>query len=117
MLSRPLDPSHRVPRLEAPPTPAGPPAEPVRPLEAHPLGTQPALPGGRTVEQSLELELARHPQRGLDVTLGQRALDLELLAGEHKPLAPQRAAHQLHHLLEQMGDVADGLVSDPPPSR
>jgi hypothetical protein len=36
LLSRPLDHRHRVARLEAPPTRAGPPPEPVRPLEADP---------------------------------------------------------------------------------
>jgi hypothetical protein len=73
---------------------------------------QRALPRGRAIDQPPELEPSAHREQRLDVARRQRPLDSEALVEADETLAPERRPHQLDHLLRQVRDVADGLVSD-----
>ena len=72
-----------------------------------------ALPRRLTVQQPTELEPARHRQRRLHVTRGQRALDLKAVLaaiGVDVPAPRKRAADQLDHPIGQVRKVRQRLV-------
>jgi len=63
-------------------------------------------------DQPLQTQLAKGTQHGIDVALGQRALDEEGFRRGNEGLAGERAANDVNERFRQMGEIAEGFVLD-----
>jgi hypothetical protein len=71
-----------------------------------------ALARGLGGEQRVEAEAAHGAEDGLDVAVGEIALDQESLRGGQELLAAEGAANEVDEVGRQVGDVAESLVPD-----
>ena len=63
-------------------------------------------------DEVVEAERLDHLEDGLDVAVGERSRDADGVGGGDEGLALERASDQVDEVIGQMGEVAEGLVSD-----
>ena len=71
-----------------------------------------ALARGLGGEQRVQAQAMHGPEHGLDVAVGEIALDQESLRGGEELLAAEGAADEIDEVGRQVGDVAEGFVLD-----